>query len=63
MIEEDVEIFKRRVLGDKLLFLLYFSGVCVLLLFPVLLLMVFVYSLPGEIALLFSMPYSWSLCC
>ena len=55
MIEEDVEVFKRKALWDKLVFLLYFCGVCAVLLAPMLLLMIFAFSLPGRIAPLFSL--------
>jgi Zn-dependent protease with chaperone function len=55
MIEEDVAKLKKRVLKDKLLFLLYFCAICFLLLVPMLLLMLFAFSLPGRIALLFSL--------
>jgi Zn-dependent protease with chaperone function len=55
MIEDDVEVFKRRVLRDKLKLLLYFCGVCAIFLAPVLILMVFAFSLPGRIAILFSL--------
>ncbi|MEW6552860.1 MAG: hypothetical protein AB1384_01055 [Actinomycetota bacterium] len=54
MIEDDVEVFRRRVLADKLFFLLYFCLVCAAVISPMLLLVIFAYSLPGRLALLFS---------
>jgi Zn-dependent protease with chaperone function len=55
MIEDDVEVFKGKVLRYKLVFVLYFCGICALFLSPVLLLMFFIFSFPGRISMLFSL--------
>ncbi len=55
MIEEDIKTLKRTVLLGKAGFLLYFCALCAVLLAPVILLMLFAFSLPGRIALLGSL--------
>ena len=51
MVEEDIKTIKRRILWDKLFFVLYLVGTCILITTPAFILLVFAFSTPGRIAL------------
>lgn len=58
MIDEDIKIIKRKIWWSKLLFVFYFVGICILFTIPAVILMVFIFSTPGRIALACSMALS-----
>ena len=51
MIEEDIEIIKRRILWEKIAFVLDFLLFCTIFLSPVLILLIFTFSSEGKIVL------------
>lgn len=58
MIDQDIKTMKRRILWGKLLFVLYFLGICLLITIPFIILLVFAFSTPGRIALVCSIVVS-----